>query len=291
MKGLPILQVRVTCSAILDVHRAEIKLAFRHYVGHAADKSQRTEFTLSPNQLRAMAKDIKCSAECFKQLAAMSAVCKREGVGQEPVASTHSPNLSLSEFVEVLVRIAFVQFKTKPSWALDRRLQAFFEAHFAPFAIRFAVDNFRALLSDADVQPVIQTHMVQLERLYCNMCDPQEGCLTIGSFVDLFRQAELVNEVLSISRLTSIFLCSNFDDLELNDWRDWDFRMELTEFAEAMARVSVVHNLQPPIDKLVFSEVTKPELCYQFASFFSAGSKLLAKAQLRPEVNPLAIRI
>jgi hypothetical protein len=67
--------------------------------------------------------------------------------------------------------------------------------------------------------------------------------------------------------------------------------MELTEFAEAMARVSVVHNLQPPIDKLVFSEVTKPELCYQFASFFSAGSKLLAKAQLRPEVNPLAIRI
>jgi hypothetical protein len=174
--------------------------------------------------------------------------------------------------VEVLVRIAFQQFRSKAAWSLDRKLQAFFEAHFLPFAIQFASDNFRALLSTADVQSVVKDHMPQLEQLYGNMRDPQRGCLTIGGFIEMFRRAEVVNDVLTVSRLNWIFICSNFDEFDLADWRDWDFGMELHEFSEAVARVSVLFNMEPPIDMgRAFAQLSSAELCWKLASFLASS--------------------
>jgi hypothetical protein len=260
-------QVRYAVYSILDGNRAKVKLAFRHYVAHLSSFSDDDAFYLSAMQLRALVKDIKCSSRALEELGIVAADVKKSrppelfALKSDASSGRSKGLLSMSEFAEVLVRIASVQFHEQREWTIDQKLASFFELHFLPNVQTDQASSFRSLLAHSEVSQVLEAHTGQIRRIFAAAAG--SGLLTLRTFVDMMRKASLVNEKLSLSRLKVIFMASKFKDTdeELADWRDWDFLMGLAEFVEAVAYVAAARELNPstPLHKSL-SRLTAAEL-------------------------------
>ena len=70
------------------------------------------------------------------------------------------------------------------------------------------------------------------------------GRISVKGFFGTLEAGSLLDSRLSVARASEIFMQANYEDEDLRSWRDWDWEMELHEFAEAIARVAVVRSGQ-----------------------------------------------
>jgi chromosome segregation ATPase len=120
--------VRRLCFMLIDEHRVPIKLTFRYYLARSMYKTERVDFTLSSNQLRALMKDIRCSAECVAQIGFITKQAKQSrhrGTFGSQFSAADPHCLSMCEYVEALVRISHIHFSKKAGWSIERARAAF----------------------------------------------------------------------------------------------------------------------------------------------------------------------
>ncbi len=72
----------------------------------------------------------------------------------------------------------------------------------------------------------------------------EDGRISVKGFFGTLEAGSLLDSRLSVARASEIFMQANYEDEDLRSWRDWDWEMELHEFAEAIARVAVVRSGQ-----------------------------------------------
>ena len=138
---------------LLNSNVAAIKLVYRFYVTHNVSSLENFEFGLKPDELRSMLLDTGVRDECTMQMGLVIKQCKmtRGGV---PSVTDRDVTLSLQEFVESVVRFAWLQNKKTKTNIFDAT-KAFLTEQFV-HARQFVGDDFR--------RTVIQNHSAHQTR-------------------------------------------------------------------------------------------------------------------------------
>jgi hypothetical protein len=235
--------------SFLNDKRDAIKLAYRFYLSHSMYKTERSEWTLGLNQLRAMLKDCKVSAECISQIGVIVRQAKQvrneQGAIIQESHMTGDVQMSLQEFVEVLVRLGWTQFRSKKEWNVLERAQRFFSAHFLPNAQQFTLDSFRSnVLQHPEVAPVLSRNGKLLEAVFLRCASRPTSmhadsiAIGLSDYFEFAKKIGILDQKLTIARLNYIYIISNFES-DVTDWSDWDFDMDFREFCEAVARIAI----------------------------------------------------
>ena len=235
--------------SFLNDKRDAIKLAYRFYLSHSMYKTERSEWTLGLNQLRAMLKDCKVSAECISQIGVIVRQAKQvrneQGAIIQESHMTGDVQMSLQEFVEVLVRLGWTQFRSKKEWNVLERAQRFFSAHFLPNAQQFTLDSFRSnVLQHPEVAPVLSRNGKLLEAVFLRCASGPTSmhadsiAIGLSDYFEFAKKIGILDQKLTIARLNYIYIISNFES-DVTDWSDWDFDMDFREFCEAVARIAI----------------------------------------------------
>ena len=204
-------EARIAIYSLLNAHNSQLKLIYRWYMAHSMYRTERASFFLSPNQFRLLIKHAKCSLDVSNEIGTILKQA-RQLRDSEGKITAELEGIDLRGFVEALVRISDIQYRTLPG-ALADKVTKFFAKNI-PLLEQFKSDGFRAEIMSLDaVQAVLRSHKTTLQGMFRKKGreDASKG-QAIGDFFMVLKDMNLVSTTLSVAKLTHIFFISNFEE-------------------------------------------------------------------------------
>ncbi|KAH9190520.1 hypothetical protein AeNC1_007510 [Aphanomyces euteiches] len=155
--------------------------------------------------------------------------------------------LSPTEFVEAVVRVAFHLHEKRPAVAFVDTVKELLDARLLPVAAaveRQSIGSFKRQLRQQDVQAVLRAHDKRLKRAFAFHASMKGGkFMSLGEFEGWLKEQRLIDTVFPHTKIKQLFQAVQQDAAD----SDADLELIFAEFVEAIAAVAVFRNPNPYI--------------------------------------------
>ncbi|KAF0691544.1 Aste57867_17256 [Aphanomyces stellatus] len=170
--------------------------------------------------------------------------------GVDPTADRFGDmELSSTEFVEAITRVAYHMHEKRPAVALVDLVKEVVEMRLLPVAQSIdkqGIGSFKRQLRQPDVQSVLRSHDKKLKRLFAFHASEKRGkFMTLAEFEGWLKEQRLVDGQFPHHRIKTLFFAVQQDTATSSGDGEGDPELIFAEFVEAVAAVAVFRNPNP----------------------------------------------
>lgn len=205
---------------------------------------------------------------------------------ESQVAHVKAEHLSLTQFIEALIRVA------NERWAGDEdlvseRVKKFIEDDILPHACSAPMDEFRLSLNNTRVQKLLVTHKPSLLTLYkhfsrTTLIDSDELCMSVGDFVAMCKEGNLLND--SLSRSEAERVIAKVKNIFEHEYDRDSALVIYNEYVEGIAAISVLKNPDPYLP--LYIKIENFLSAQLYGPFMKVLRKNMKKRTKAPESGP-----